>query len=139
MWIAIRPFRYRGKKYEPGEAVPAEKWAVRRGLEVRGKIRKTKDNPETISISQLKAMTRAELNVLAGKLVVEDPTSYPNRDSLIGEIQKAQGIEDEVDADDDQTSTSEEDDSEETDESDDSGDENTEDSDSEEDKSDEDD
>lgn len=125
MWIAVRSFRYRGKRYSPGDQVPAETWNIRRGLQVRGKIRQVSPKPEDVTKTQLKAMTRAELNVLGSTMGIEDAEEYPNRDSLISAIREAQGHDDEEDQP--PADTSEEDDAEETVESDDSDAEDSED------------
>lgn len=135
MWIAIRPFRYRGQKFNAGDTVPAESWPGRRALEMRRKIRKEVPAETEVTSAQLKKMTRAELNAYASKIGIEDPESFPNRDSLIEAID-GDGMENE--RTNDENGDEETDDSEETLESNDSGDEDLEDSDSEEDSDDED-
>lgn len=145
MWKTIRPFRYRGKRYEIGDEVPAESWPSRSYFVARRRIQFVKPTADTVSPSKVKNMTRAELNILAGQMGIEEAESYPNRDSLIAAILgdkteddvveddglepelEDDGLEPELPEDDSEESTPEADDAEEDSDSDDSGDENTED------------
>lgn len=145
MYIAIKPFRYRGQKFNAGDEVPASAWPSRRALEARRKIRFVAPNPATVTRAQLKKMHRAELDVHARKVGIEDPESFPNRDLLIQAINGDESIDEETEdseVDDSEDNNSDvdgsgADDAEEETEPDDSGDEDSEDSDSEEDASDE--
>lgn len=117
MWIAIRPFNYRGKRYSAGDTVPAESWSVRRFMEARRRIRFVSPISDSLSNSQLKSMTRAELNFLATQRGIVDAESYPNRDSLISRINGDEDSTEESVEDDESTNqdpdVTEEDDSEE--------------------------
>lgn len=142
MWIVIRPFTYRGKRYQPGEQVPAESWNVRRGLQARGKIRQGVPNPEKITRTKLKSMTRAELNFLATQMGIEGAELYPNRESLISQIKGDEDSMEELMEDDERENLDpdvpEEDDSEEVIELDNTTVENLESEDAQEDESDDD-
>lgn len=85
MWIAIKPFSYRGKRFAAGEEVPASGWPMRRALEIRNKIRFVKDSVESTAVASVdfKKMSRAELNVYATQIGIANPESYPNRDALL--------------------------------------------------------
>lgn len=131
MWIAIKPFRYRGKRFNVGDKVPASSWPSRRALEIRRKIRFVSPNPATVTSAQLKKMTRAELNVHASKVGIEDPEDFPNRESLLQAIDGEDSMNEEENVNGENLET---DDSEENLESDDPGDEDSEDSDFEEDE-----
>ena len=120
MWYAIKPFRYRGKKYAAGDEVPASSWPARKALVVRHKIKFIAPNPALVSPADIKKMTRAELNVHAKKLGIENPESFPNRDSLI-QAMSGEAVDEEQEDD------SETDDSNETSESSDPDDEDPED------------
>jgi hypothetical protein len=86
MWIALRPFRYRGVKYLPGEKVPAESWPGRRALVSLRRIERVADPIPDPWETPYKSLKRAELNQFALERGVEDPENYPTRESLIAKL-----------------------------------------------------
>jgi len=86
MYVTIKPFTYRGKRYQPGDKVPAESWPSRRMFIARKRIEFREPSADDVTPTDLKSMTRDELNVFASKLGIEDPKSFPNKDSLIDAI-----------------------------------------------------
>lgn len=91
MWIALRPFRYRGTSYKKGDAVPADKWPNKKALRTMKRITETTElasvTPE--SLPDHTKMKRADLNSFAVSLGIEDADDtkkYPNRESLIEAI-----------------------------------------------------
>ena len=140
MWKTVRPFSYRGKRYKVGDEVPAESWPARSYFVARRRIQFVKPSAETISSSKVKNMTRAELNVLAGQMGIDNPEGYPNREALIVVMIGEESEDDVVEEDDDlevevdeAEDAPEEDDAEEDSDADDSDDEDSEDPDDEED------
>ena len=91
MWIALRPFRYRGTSYKKGDAVPAEKWPNKRALRTLKRIAETTElssvTPE--SLPDHTKMKRADLNSFAVSIGIQDAgdtKKYPNRETLIEAI-----------------------------------------------------
>lgn len=88
MWIATKPFRYRGVRYQAGDVVPAERWPSRKALVAIRKIRKENDPiPEPTPVL-FKTLKRAELNKFAAEQGIEDAEEYPNRESLIEKLEE---------------------------------------------------
>lgn len=90
MWIALRTFRYRGVRYDPGDIVPAEGWTNKRALAVTRRIRKVLEpsvEADTKPTSPSK-MKRAELNEYAISLGIEEAEGFTNRDLLLAEVDK---------------------------------------------------
>ncbi|MGH2360441.1 MAG: hypothetical protein ACRDGM_07855 [bacterium] len=111
MWIATRPFRYRGVGYAKGDAVPAEGWPSRRAFIARRVIRFVADaEPQPVvtvetegAIEQVADQepptgeagtdvpsldwTRADLNAYAVTIGIGDPESLPNKWSVLDAIE----------------------------------------------------
>lgn len=88
MWIATKPFRYRGVRYQAGDVVPAERWPSRKALVAIRKIRQEADpipEPTPVLFNTLK---RAELNKFATEQGIEDAEGYSNRESLIEKLEE---------------------------------------------------
>ena len=85
-YVTIKPFRYRGKQFNPGDEVPAESWPSRRMFVARKRIELRAHNAEDVTPTDLKSMSREELNTFAAEQGIENPKSYPNKDSLIEAI-----------------------------------------------------
>ncbi len=105
MWIATKPFRYRGVAYVPGDTVPADKWTTKRFFVARRVIAHLDDPgpmppPEVSAVADmampvnpdLSAMTRSELEDYAFTVGIDDAESYavyPNKAALIAAIEEA--------------------------------------------------
>lgn len=89
MWIATRSFRYRDKRYEPGDTVPAETWPNRRALVAIRRIKWVADDEATAEPTpvNLRAMKRADLDAYAATQGILDAAAYPNKDALIAAIE----------------------------------------------------
>lgn len=95
MYIARRPFSYRGVRYSAGDKVSAENWPFRRALLATKRIQLVqgeaaiaveRKDPQLVS-----KMKRSELEAYASSLGIESPTDttvYPNRESLIRKIEE---------------------------------------------------
>lgn len=92
MWIAVKPFRYRGVAYNAGDTVPAETWANRKAFVAMRKIRLDPDplpvsSPAETPPVALATMKRGELNSYGLSLGILDAEGYSNRESLIEAIE----------------------------------------------------
>ena len=94
MYISVRPFRYRGVTYNPGDTVPAEKWTNKRALVTTKRIRHV-EGEEAVEVAKssppvLSKMKRSELNDYAASIGIENPgdaSLYSNREALIAKIE----------------------------------------------------
>lgn len=86
MWVALRAFRYRNTSYVKGDQVPAEGWSIRKALTSTKRIQFIPDvvpEPPPVVPAKLK---RADLNLYAESLGVENPAEFSNRESLLEKI-----------------------------------------------------
>ena len=90
MWNALKPFRYRGVAYRPGDEVPAHQWPNRKALVAMRRIKQTFESPtetlDTVASSgtvNLSNMKRDDLNQYATSLGLENPESYGTKAELI--------------------------------------------------------
>lgn len=88
MWVASKPFRYRGISYKIGDQVPAETWPGRKGFISLRRIRFVDDPQPVLSEISLTTMKRAELDEFAKTLGMDNPSEYKNRDSLIEKLEE---------------------------------------------------
>lgn len=88
MWVASKPFRYRGVRYNAGDQVPAESWPGRRALVSMRKIRREEEPVPDPRETPFKSMKRADLNEFAIQQGIEDAETYPNRESLIEKLEE---------------------------------------------------
>lgn len=95
MWIALKPFRYRGVSYLASDQVPAEKWSSRRALVSMRKIRFVPDVEVVIPMSTIRNMKRVDLNEYASTHGIPDAETYPNRDALLERIEETRRPESE--------------------------------------------
>lgn len=112
MWVAVKPFRYRGVRYAANEQVPAERWVGRRALVSMRKIRFVPESEVILPLHVIRNMKRAELNDYAKAHGIPDAEEYRNRDSLLEQIEKMRGTESEEEDDTTPPKTSESEDGE---------------------------
>jgi hypothetical protein len=86
MYTAIRPFRYRGKSYKPGDPVPAEDWSNRRSFLATKRIRFIEDPEKPEVPPDPSKMKRADLNVYALSIGIANPEDYSNRELLLAAV-----------------------------------------------------
>jgi hypothetical protein len=95
MWKVLRPFRYRGVRYNPGDVVPAERWTIRKALATTRKITFEADVPPSPKPFDPSKAKRDELESHALLLGIESPDDrekYPNRQSLIDTIKSKTAV-----------------------------------------------
>ncbi len=101
MWIAVKPFSYRGTRYKAGDRVPAETWTSRRALVSMRKIKSVPDTGDNLNNGPIaepqgwkwvrktyEDMKRADLDAYASEQGIDKPSSFSSKALLIDALEE---------------------------------------------------